>query len=325
MWCPVFIDNVGFKVTSPFGYRTHPVTEQPGTLHGGIDIVSEPIQYPTRIKPIAAGYIVAVKKDVKGYSEKSGETGGNYVYIMHDDRMETRYKHLAYGSIPESLNVGDYVTENDCIGHMGATGRVTGAHLHFEVCDWKVKGTEFLLDPYYYLTGAKSIQGLYPEGGDGMGYIRLTKELKYGDKGEDVKLLQWRLCQLSEEIDKEMKSHSFKKDGQPDGGFGRGTENTLKKVQRMAGLAETGKLDKQTLEFLNADFISLYKQQNAKVDETKVKELEDKITKLENEKALLEKAKADMTSQNQKLQQDVESLDKKINEVKGAIDILRNL
>ena len=322
MWCPVFIDNVGFRVTSPFGYRTHPVTEQQQSFHGGIDIVSEPVKYPTRIKPIAAGYIVSIKQDVQGYSEKSGETGGNYVYIMHDDQMETRYKHLAYGSIPESLKIGDYVSENDCIGHMGATGRVTGAHLHFEVCDWKVKGTEFLLDPYYYLTGAKSIQGLYPEGGDGMGYIKLTKELKYGDKGEEVKLLQWRLCQLSEEIDKEMKSHSFKKDGQPDGGFGRGTENTLKKVQRMAGLPETGRLDKQTIDFLNSDFISLFKGVGK---QEQIEALQNEINKLKNEKALLEKAKADMTFQNQKLQQDVESLDKKINEAKGAIDILRNL
>jgi peptidoglycan hydrolase-like protein with peptidoglycan-binding domain len=190
------------------------------------------------------------------------------------------------------------------------------------VCDWKVKGTEFLLDPYYYLTGTKSIQGLYPEGGDGMGYIKLTKELKYGDKGEEVKLLQWRLCQLSEEIDKEMKSHSFKKDGQPDGGFGRGTENTLKKVQRMAGLPETGRLDKQTIDFLNSDFISLFKGVGK---QEQIEALQNEINKLKNEKALLEKAKADMTSQNQKLQQDVESLDKKINEARGAIDILRNL
>lgn len=320
MWCPVFIDNVGFRVTSKFGYRTHPVTEQQQSFHGGIDIVSEPIKYPTRIKPIAAGCIVAVKKDVKGYSEKSGETGGNYVCIQHDNLMETRYKHLAYGSIPESLNVGDYVTENDCIGHMGATGRVTGAHLHFEVCDWKVKGTEFLLDPYYYLTGAKSIQGLYPEGGDGMGYIKLTKELKYGDKGEEVKLLQWRLCQLSEEIDKEMKSHSFKKDGQPDGGFGRGTENTLKKVQRMAGLLETGKLDKQTIDFLNSDFISLYKGTGEEIEA-----LQKELNSIKNEKALLEKAKADLTQNNQKLQQDIDALDKRLKDVKGAIDILRNL
>ena len=326
MDCPIFIDGGGFRVTSPFGVREyHPVTGKPNVMHYGIDIVPEPLIHPTRIKPIAAGHIIAIKRDVKGYSEKAGETGGNYVCIQHADLMETRYKHLAYGSIPESLKIGDYVSENDCIGHMGATGRVTGAHLHFEVCDYKVKGTEFLLDPYPYLIGANSIQGMHSEGGDGMGYIKLTKELKYGDKGEDVKNLQWRLCQLSAEIEAEIKSHSFKKDGQPDGGFGRGTENTLKKIQKAVGLAETGKLDKQTLEFLNADFISLYKQQNAKVDETKVKELEDKITKLENEKALLEKAKADMAFQNQKLQQDVESLDKKINEAKGAIDILRNL
>jgi murein L,D-transpeptidase YcbB/YkuD len=190
------------------------------------------------------------------------------------------------------------------------------------VCDYKVKGTEFLLDPYPYLIGTKSIQGMHSEGGDGMGYIKLTKELKYGDKGEEVKLLQWRLCQISEEIEAEMKSHSFKKDGQPDGGFGRGTENTLKKVQRMAGLPETGKLDKQTIDFLNSDFISLFKGVGK---QEQIEALQNEINKLKNEKALLEKAKADMTFQNQKLQQDVESLDKKINEVKGAIDILRNL
>jgi len=292
----VFLDNVDFRVTSKFGYRTHPVTQQQQAFHGGIDIVSNPARYPTRIKPIAAGRIIAIKRDVKGYSEKSGETGGNYVSIMHDDRMETRYKHLAYGSIPDNLDVGDYVSESDCIGNMGATGRVTGAHLHFEVCDYKVKGTEFLIDPLPYLQRIKTIKPM--KGGAKMGYIKLEKTLEYGDRGEDVKLLQWRLCQLSAEIDKEMKSHSFKSTGEPDGGFGRGTENTLKKIQKAVGLAETGKLDKQTLEFLNADFISLYK--------------------IKNEKTLLEKAKAE-------LQQDIDVLDKRLKDIKGAIDILKNL
>ena len=62
---------------------------------------------------------------------------------------------------------------------------------------------------------------MHSEGGDGMGYIKLTKELKYSDKGEDVKKLQWRalLCRLSAGSEAEMKSPSFKKDGQPDGGF----------------------------------------------------------------------------------------------------------
>jgi FtsZ-binding cell division protein ZapB len=291
-------------------------------MHYGIDIVPEPLMHPTRIKPIAAGIVVKIKKDVQGYSTKDGETGGNYIYIQHADLMETRYKHLAYGSIPAHLDVGSYVSGSDHIGNMGATGRVTGAHLHFEVCDYKVKGTEFLLDPYPYLIGAKSIQGLYPEGGDGMGYIKLTKELKYGDKGEDVKKLQWRLCQLSAEIEAEMKSHSFKKDGQPDGGFGRGTENTLKKVQRMAGLAETGRLDKQTIVFLNSDFISLYKG-TGKQEE--IEALQKELNSIKNEKALLEKAKADLTQNNQKLQQDIDALDKRLKDVKGAIDILRIL
>ena len=76
-----------------------------------------------------------------------------------------------------------------------------------------------------------------------MGYIKLTKELKYGDRGKDVEALQWRLCQLSEEIEKEMKSHSMKKDGTFDGGFGKGTVETLKKVQFMSGLEQTGMLD----------------------------------------------------------------------------------
>lgn len=58
-------------------------------------------------------------------------TGGNYVVIQHDDGYYTYYGHL--DSV--DLAVGDKVTTTNKVGIMGATGTVTGVHLHFEV--WK--------------------------------------------------------------------------------------------------------------------------------------------------------------------------------------------
>lgn len=316
MDCPIFIDGGGFRVTSTFGVREyHPITGEPNVMHYGIDIVPEPLIHPTRIKPIADGIVVKVKKDVQGYSTKEGETGGNYIYIQHADLMETRYKHLAYGSIPTHLDVGSYVSGSDHIGNMGATGRVTGAHVHFEVVDYKIKGTEFCLNPLAYLNKQKEIKGLEKAGGVYMGYIKLTKELKYGDKGEDVKLLQWRLCQLSAEIEAEVKSHSFKSNGTPDGGFGKGMQETLIKVQKLAGLPETGQLDKTTMDFLNSDFITLFRGQG-KQDEI------DSLKAIVND---LEREKANMESLNSSLQSELDSLKGQIISAKNAFKTIKDL
>lgn len=52
---------------------------------------------------------------------------GNYIVIQHKN-YETLYGHLSQ----RYVNIGDYVDKGTLIGTVGATGKATGCHLHFE-------------------------------------------------------------------------------------------------------------------------------------------------------------------------------------------------
>ena len=54
---------------------------------------------------------------------------GNYVVISHANGTQTLYAHLNYGI----ATVGQSVGRGQLIGYVGATGKVTGSHLHYEV------------------------------------------------------------------------------------------------------------------------------------------------------------------------------------------------
>lgn len=54
---------------------------------------------------------------------------GNYVVITHDNGSQTLYSHLSSAIV----SPGQSVSRGQLIGYVGATGRATGTHLHFEV------------------------------------------------------------------------------------------------------------------------------------------------------------------------------------------------
>ena len=101
--------------------------------HTGVDFV---VPTGTTIKSVAAGTVVSA-----GW----GGAYGNQVVIQHADGQYSQYAHLS------SLSVlaGQTVTEGQQIGLSGATGNVTGPHLHFEIRTTPDYGSD--VDPVAYL------------------------------------------------------------------------------------------------------------------------------------------------------------------------------
>ncbi|MDG3440041.1 peptidoglycan DD-metalloendopeptidase family protein [Nitrospirillum amazonense] len=108
----------GARVTSGYGMRMHPVLGY-SKMHKGKDF-GAPVGTPI----YAAG---------DGVVEQAGpfSSYGNYVKLRHGNQMETAYGHMS--RIAKNLRAGMRVAQGDVIGYVGATGRATGPHLHFEV------------------------------------------------------------------------------------------------------------------------------------------------------------------------------------------------
>ena len=105
------------RISSKFGYRTHPVTGQKQSFHTGIDIPA-----PTGTKIIAAydGQVAWAYRH---------STAGNWIGIDHGNGIYTIYMHMSAFLVKE----GDYVKKGQVVGLVGSTGRSTGPHLHFGV------------------------------------------------------------------------------------------------------------------------------------------------------------------------------------------------
>lgn len=129
----------GFRVESPFGYRTDPITGEPGVWHGGVDLVSG----DRNVRAVCGGTILRSRMaEDLGDGDRTYEWG-NYVSIGGDDGLVTYYCHLEQ----RMAEPGRRVTAGQVIGIEGTTGRSTGIHLHFEVRDW----TGRQRDPCEYL------------------------------------------------------------------------------------------------------------------------------------------------------------------------------
>ncbi len=104
-------------LTSKYGWRRDPVTLAYSSMHEGIDIANG---VGTPIYAAAAGTVISTGWD-SGY--------GITVVIDHGNGYRTRYAHLSKALV----SVGEQVGKASKIALMGASGRVTGSHLHFEV------------------------------------------------------------------------------------------------------------------------------------------------------------------------------------------------
>jgi len=108
----------GGYISSPFGYRTHPIYHTV-RLHAGVDLA-----------PGCGAPIYAAHEGRVIYAGPNG-TFGNYVKIDHGDGWTTGYAHIVNGGI--RVKVGDNVSAGTRIASVGSTGASTGCHLHFEV------------------------------------------------------------------------------------------------------------------------------------------------------------------------------------------------
>lgn len=107
------------RVTSGFSFRrVHPVLKRV-RAHRGVDY-GAPTGAP--VLTVASGTVI-----------KAGWIGGGgrSVFVRHDNGFETRYLHLS--RIAPGIRVGSRLQQGELIGRVGATGLVTGPHLHYEL------------------------------------------------------------------------------------------------------------------------------------------------------------------------------------------------
>lgn len=102
--------------------------------HRGMDIAGP---YGTPVVAAESGTVIKAND-----YDSWGDSWGYYVLIYHNGTFTTRYAHLSSLAVGQ----GQYVEQGTVVGYEGATGNVTGPHLHFEVYE---NGSR--VDPMNYL------------------------------------------------------------------------------------------------------------------------------------------------------------------------------
>lgn len=104
------------RISSGFGMRKIPYSSG-FQFHTGVDIIGA---YGSAIWASSPGTVI-----FSGYRGSYG----NMVIVDHGYDYKTLYAHLS----GLTVNVGDLVERGQTVGYMGASGRTTGTHLHYEV------------------------------------------------------------------------------------------------------------------------------------------------------------------------------------------------
>jgi murein DD-endopeptidase MepM/ murein hydrolase activator NlpD len=123
--CCLFLPLKHLSLTSDYGYRIHPITKQ-YQFHNGIDLKA---RHDT-VYAMSSGVASVGYNDLIGF----------YVLIT-----DGQFK-VVYGHLSALLSAGGPVLAGTPIAITGATGRVTGEHLHLAI-----KYQEHYLDPLKFL------------------------------------------------------------------------------------------------------------------------------------------------------------------------------
>ena len=137
-WQGTFAAPVPGPSISSFGKRNI-MNGKPRSPHSGVDFDAEegtPITAPNAGKVVLA--------DDLYYS-------GNTVIIDHGQGLYSYFAHLSRYSVKD----GDHVARGDVVGRVGATGRVTGPHLH-----WSVRLVGTRVDPLSLIAIFRNTQAM---------------------------------------------------------------------------------------------------------------------------------------------------------------------
>jgi murein DD-endopeptidase MepM/ murein hydrolase activator NlpD len=108
----------GGRLTSPFGWRIHPVLHRP-QFHKGVDY-SAPAGTP----------VLATADGMVSFVGKRGNYG-KLIRVQHAGDVVTAYAHLQ--DFAGGIKPGTRVRQGQVIGHVGRSGLATGNHLYYEV------------------------------------------------------------------------------------------------------------------------------------------------------------------------------------------------
>lgn len=114
-FCLVCLPLKHLQINSDFGYRIHPITGN-YTMHCGVDLKA---RHDT-VYAILDGLVKST-----GYDDGLGIN----IRLAHGE-VESVYGHLSQILV----TTADSVVAGEPVGITGATGRVTGEHLHFSIC-----------------------------------------------------------------------------------------------------------------------------------------------------------------------------------------------
>lgn len=218
----------GYRISSNYGYRRHPITGNHQTFHAGIDLVKA---HRSPIKAFVPGVVIFAGTGVSG----TGFGGyGNVVFIQDRNGYGHLYAHLDRVAV----QIRERVEQGQTIGYQGNTGMVTGSHLHYEVrtsvaplYGWTQDRTRSTVDPTAYLQSLQEVQVVRPA----------RNYLSKGDRGPRVKTMQQGLVELGYNLG------GFG----PDSIFGNATEAAVRKFQKDHQLVVDGLFGVQSEAKLN--------------------------------------------------------------------------